>query len=64
MKKLLTMAAAGVMPVTMLGDAAARDKIVIATEGAYPPFNMTDTARNLVGFDVKIANARCAYMGG
>ncbi len=62
MKKLLTMAAAAVMAVTMFGEAAARDKIVIATEGAYPPFNMTDTAGNLVGFDVEIANALCAYM--
>ncbi|HCI46339.1 MAG TPA: nickel transporter, partial [Rhodospirillaceae bacterium] len=62
MKKLLTLAAAAVMAVTMVGEAAARDKITIATEGAYPPFNMTDTAGNLTGFDVEIANALCDYM--
>ncbi|MEO0391786.1 MAG: ABC transporter substrate-binding protein [Pseudomonadota bacterium] len=62
MKKLLTLAAAALVAVTMTGEAMARDKIVIATEGAYPPFNMTDTAGNLIGFDVEIANALCAYM--
>ena len=32
------------------GNAVAMDKIKIATEGAYKPYNYKDTAGNLVGF--------------
>ncbi len=38
------------------------DKIRIATEGAYPPFNMKNTKGELVGFDVDIAKALCDQM--
>lgn len=44
-------------PATMAGD-----KIRIATEGAYAPFNMVDASGNLVGFDVDVAKALCAQM--
>lgn len=37
-------------------------EIRIATEGAYPPFNFTDTDGSLKGFDVDIANALCKEM--
>ena len=37
-------------------------KIRIATEGAYPPFNMKDASGELIGFDVDIAKALCAEM--
>ena len=49
---------------TALGSTAAlaADKIRIATEGAYAPFNMTDEKGELVGFDVDIAKALCAEM--
>lgn len=42
--------------------ASAADKIRIATEGAYAPFNMTDENGELIGFDVEIAKALCAEM--
>lgn len=37
-------------------------KVRIATEGAYPPFNMKNTKGELVGFDVDIAKALCDQM--
>jgi len=40
----------------------AADKIRIATEGAYAPFNMVDKNGTLIGFDVDIAKALCAQM--
>ena len=44
------------------GMASAGDKIRIATEGAYAPFNMVDNEGKLIGFDVDIANALCEQM--
>nr|WP_317200212.1 transporter substrate-binding domain-containing protein [uncultured Psychrobacter sp.] len=47
-------------------DAATTDTatktIRIATEGAYPPFNMTNADGSLSGFDVDVANALCEQM--
>lgn len=37
-------------------------KIRIATEGAYKPFNYTNTDGSLAGFDVDVAKAACAQM--
>lgn len=42
--------------------AGAADKIRIATEGAYAPFNMTNEQGEAIGFDVEIANVLCAQM--
>lgn len=42
--------------------AFAGDKIRIATEGAYAPFNMKNEQGELIGFDVEIAKALCAEM--
>ncbi len=41
---------------------AMADSIRIATEGAYPPFNMKNSSGQLEGFDVDIAKALCAQM--
>jgi arginine/ornithine transport system substrate-binding protein len=39
---------------------AQAQKVKIATEGAYAPFNFKDTSGQLQGFDVDIAKALCA----
>ncbi|WP_221800758.1 ABC transporter substrate-binding protein [Oceanobacter mangrovi] len=61
MKKLIAtavmLAACVTAPLSMAGE-----KIRIATEGAYAPFNMMDNQGQLVGFDVDIAKALCAEM--
>lgn len=44
------------------GGTAAPQKVTIATEGAYPPFNFVDAEGKLQGFDVDIANALCEKM--
>jgi len=47
----------------MMGSQAiAGDKLRIATEGAYAPFNMVNAQGELEGFDVDIARALCAEM--
>jgi polar amino acid transport system substrate-binding protein len=46
----------------MFASVSAGDKVRIATEGAYPPFNMKNANGELVGFDLDIANALCAQM--
>jgi octopine/nopaline transport system substrate-binding protein len=37
-------------------------KITIATEGAYPPWNDTDVSGNLVGFEIELAQELCTRM--
>ncbi|NEI74016.1 transporter substrate-binding domain-containing protein [Rhizobium lusitanum] len=45
-----------------LNPASAEEKLRIATEGAYPPFNQLEPDGTLSGFDVDIAKAICADM--
>ena len=45
------------------GSSALADTLRIATEGAYPPFNMKNTKGELEGFDIDIARALCDQMG-
>ena len=64
MKLKKTIAAVSLATLTAFGAsvATAADKIRIATEGAYAPFNMTNEAGEAIGFDVDIAKALCAEM--
>ena len=55
----LTVAAFAVAASTSLAHAQMQ-KVVIGTEGAYPPFNNLTSDGKLVGFDVDIAKALCA----
>lgn len=44
------------------GSAWAEEKIIIGTEGAYPPFNNLEADGTLTGFDIDIAKALCEEM--
>jgi polar amino acid transport system substrate-binding protein len=60
--KRLALAATVAFFGAVAGSATAADKIVIGTEGAYPPFNSLQSDGSLVGFDVDIAKALCEEM--
>src|SRR5689334_15344164 len=59
----LAMAASAAVFALMAGSAMADgEKIVIGTEGAYPPFNNLEADGTLTGFDIDIAKALCVEM--
>ncbi len=62
MKKLLMAVAALAIAFTTTSADAQMRKIRIGTEGAYPPFNFVDKARELQGFDIEIGKALCKAM--
>ncbi len=59
-----TLAIAGVLAAALAGAAQAEDysKIVIATEGAYPPYNMHAPNGELIGFEIDLGNDLCRRM--
>lgn len=61
MSRLVRIAFA-VLAAVLSGQASAREKLVVGTEGAYPPFNNLTASGELVGFDVDIARELCARM--
>ena len=62
MTKRLALAATFTVLSAVAGIAHAADKIIIGTEGAYPPFNNLEADGSLTGFDIDIAKALCAEM--
>lgn len=63
MKKMLnTLTAVAMMAGMALAAPAHADKLRIATEGAYAPFNFIDSSGALQGFDVDVARALCDKM--
>ncbi|WP_313137453.1 transporter substrate-binding domain-containing protein [Paracoccus jeotgali] len=55
MKRLMIAAAA----MAMTAGIAAADPVRIASEGAYPPFNIINSAGELDGFDIAVGNEIC-----
>ncbi|MBS7546117.1 ABC transporter substrate-binding protein [Ancylobacter oerskovii] len=62
MKIAKLFAAAAVLALTAATAQAEIKTVRIGTEGAYPPFNSTDSSGQLVGFDIDIAKALCEKM--
>jgi polar amino acid transport system substrate-binding protein len=60
--KRLALAATVSVLSAFAGATLAADKLVIGTEGAYPPFNNLQADGTLTGFDVDIAKALCDEM--
>lgn len=74
MKKLMAaLALAGVMALSGCGKEEAKQAapapggipspLRVATEGAYPPYNMVDASGNLVGFEIDMMKDICKRMG-
>lgn len=61
MKNWIKVATAAALGVALSASAAnaAWEKVVIASEGAYPPFNMMDENGKLTGFDIEFAEELC-----
>ncbi|WP_247872896.1 lysine/arginine/ornithine ABC transporter substrate-binding protein [Azospirillum sp. TSH64] len=65
LKKIVSALALGaIMAVAAAGAAGAKEwkTVRIASEGAYPPWNATDTSGKLTGFEVDLGNDLCKRM--
>ncbi|WP_247871888.1 lysine/arginine/ornithine ABC transporter substrate-binding protein [Azospirillum sp. TSO35-2] len=65
LKKIVSALALGaVLAVAAVGAAGAKEwkTVRIASEGAYPPWNATDTSGKLTGFEVDLGNDLCRRM--
>ena len=61
MKKLIA-AVLTIGALAMSMGTVAAGKILMGTEGAYPPYNYYDNENNLIGFDIEVGDALCAAM--
>ncbi len=61
MKKVLVVALcmAALLTLALAGSALAGKKVIVGTEGAYPPFSQINDKGELEGFDIDIAHALC-----
>ncbi len=64
MKLLRALLLTATVSLLLMAQGAAGDweKVKIATEGAYPPWNFVDASGNLVGFEIDLAKDLCARM--
>ena len=64
MKLLRALLLTATVSLLLMAQAAAGDweKVKIATEGAYPPWNFVDASGNLAGFEIDLAKDLCARM--
>ena len=64
MKLLRALLLTATVSMILMAQAAAGDweKVKIATEGAYPPWNFVDSSGNLVGFEIDLAKDICTRM--
>ena len=64
MKNIFALLLVAVMSMMFVVQVAAGDlkKILIATEGAYPPWNFVDASGNLAGFEIELAEDLCRRM--
>ena len=65
--KISTIATALAVAASLLTGAAGAEektwtKITIATEGAFPPYNLTKPDGTLVGYEIELAHYLCAHM--
>ncbi len=60
--KKLNVLGLGILISSFLTISSIADQIKIGTEGAYPPWNSKDSAGNLIGFEVELANELCKIM--
>ena len=64
MKSLRILLLVSMIPLILVSQVIAGDwdKIKIATEGDYPPWNHKDASGNLVGFEIELAKELCTRM--
>ena len=64
MKNLSALLLSSIFSLILVFQAVAGDwqKIKIATEGAYPPWNYVDASGNLAGFEIELAEDLCQRM--
>lgn len=60
LKKLVALIA--LLSLATFSYAKEKKTLIIASEGAYPPFEMIDKDGNLIGFDIDIGQALCDQM--